>query len=577
MSSKPAKITHRDSLRSCQAALTSLARRVRRLDLPAFGPLFSNLGGSDLADALIGYRVLKNLPEVRVAPDVRRTATIESMLDYDREGLTTFDRRKLPKGQWALFVKSQELLKGWLAGMPRSYKFRAPSGETVETSFGMVDLLLKLEDPDQWRVSLEASHEAAAVCYHNTQLKRLVKGRFRAKHGFLWRSVAKAWAMSVEPDKRSFHTFHRMFVDLCIIQNTSRLSTVPKNAEKDRPISMEPLWNMVAQLSFAYDLREQLYRKTGIDLPSLAALHRSLIRSDKKATVDFSSASNSNWMCVLESLWPQKVVRRLKALRTPICEWDGDYHYYNMLAPMGCGFTFEVMTLTLTALARSLDPHSTVFGDDVIIEADKAQEFMGYASSLGWVVNDKKSFVEGNFRESCGGFHDLSTHQDILSYDFHEITDLYQATTTANKLYQLLVKAQCGQALRKELLSCYCKMIIALPCDTFRAHDTVLETLPDGVVIVPSTLIKPWRTQNKVEALVSSYWHRPVSSGWKWSYTQNVVRPRLDDTADQVYLTAYIKRGSAYDVKSRDKVLSYEMCETASGTPLTRVPLLSFF
>lgn len=573
---KPERVTQRDRLRSAKHAVRKLVSRTQHLALPAFGPALSSLEGPALADAVIGHRIAKNLAVTGVSAELRREHTIEAMLAYDRKGLTTFSYRQLQQPNRGLFLQAKELLALWLRDIPRSYKFRPPSGETVESSFGMTDLLLKLEDPDQWRVSLEASHEAAAVCYHNTQLKRLVKKRFRQKHGPLWGRVAMAWALSVPRHKRAFHTFHRMFVDLCIIQNVSRVSSVPKNAEKDRPISMEPLWNMVAQLSYAYDLREQLYGATGIHLQSLAALHRTLIRHANKATVDFASASNSNWMCVIKSLYPKGVVSKLQALRTPICEYNGEYHYYNMLAPMGCGFTFEIMTLTLLALARVLDKGATVFGDDVVIEAAVAPAFISLTTDLGWVVNEKKSFVEGNFRESCGGFHDLAWGQDILSYDFHEITDLYEATTTCNKLFRLLEAKQCTGELRSLLLSCYCDLIRALPCDTFRDYTSIMEPLPDGVVLVHPTLLNGRTNFGVIEALVAGYWHRPVAVGRKWSYTQSVVIPRVDEIDDQAFLTAYLKRGCAYDVESRDKVLIYDLCEITGGQPLARVPLLSF-
>lgn len=570
------RVTQRDTLLSCNKAIRRLVRRVEHANLPPLGPDFSTLGGSALADALVAHRIKKNLSSKAVPAKERRENTIRSMLHYDREGLTTFDYRTLPQPLRGQLLQAKAWLHKHFAKVPRSHRFRPPSGETCETAFGHVDLLCKLQDPSQWRVSLEASREAAAVCYHNHSLKRIVRSRFRELNPFTWKAMTKRWYGMRTGGNPGFYVFHLMFVDCCSIQNVSRLSTVIKNAEKDRPISMEPFWNMVAQLSYAGDLRDVLRVKLGIDLESRAALHRTLIRHANKATIDFANASNSNWVCVLEWLLPKHMFSKLMALRTPVCEWDGEYHYYNMLAPMGCGFTFEVMTIVLLALSRSLDPGSTVFGDDVIIEKTVAEAFIELTAYLGWQVNNSKSFIEGNFRESCGGFHDLSTGEDILSYDFHEPESLYDVATISNKLFRLLERGQVSSSVRKHLLSCYCELIKLLPSETFREANTVVETLPDGVVLVPVGFSRHWRDAGSVEGLVSGYWQRPVIVTKKWTIRSEVSRPAVLDVTDLSYLACYIRRGKPYDALARKTRVTYDSVMSCCGNPLATVPLLSF-
>lgn len=571
------RITQGDTLQSCNKAIRRLVRRVEHCNFPPLGPSFSSLEGSSLADALIGHRITKNLSSHAVPAKERRENTIRSMLHYDRNGLTAFDYRTLPQPLRGQLLHAKAWLHNHFGLVPRSHRFRPPSGETSETAFGHVDLICKLQDPSQWRVSLEASREAAAVCYHNHLLKRIVRARFREQNPVTWKAMTKRWYGMHKGSNPGFRVFHLMFVDCCSIQNVSRLSTVTKNAEKDRPISMEPFWNMVAQLSYAGDLREVLRVKLGIDLESRAALHRTLIRHANKATIDFANASNSNWTCVLEWLLPRHMFSKLMSLRTPICEYDGEYHYYNMLAPMGCGFTFEVMTIVLLALSRSFDPGSSVFGDDVIIETKTADAFIELTAYLGWQVNSSKSFTEGNFRESCGGFHDLSSGEDILSYDFHEPEHLYDVATCANKLFRLLEKGQISSSLRSHLLSCYCELIRLLPSDTFRENRPDLETLPDGVVLVPRGFEMPRERIGNVEGLVSGYWHRAVVVKKKWTIRSEVSRPAVLDVTDLSYLACYIRRGKPYDALARKTRVTYDSVMSTCGKPLATVPLLSFF
>lgn len=285
-----------------QKAFGELVKGVRSLDIPPFGSKSGNLTGSALADCVVAHRLLKHNPEVALDPAERKKRTIASVLDYDSSGLSSFDYRDVPQPLRGQLLAAREWLHKHFSKVPRSHSFRAPSGETAITAMGDVSLVSKLDDPEQWQVSLEASKEAASVCYHNVAMKRLVKRRFRQVWGPCTKSVSrKHWEAS---HGNAFRCFHRMFLDCCGILNVSRMSTVPKNSQTDRPISMEPMWNMVAQLSFAGDLRRVLRERVGFDLETRADLHRSLVRNPIFATIDFSNASNSNWMCVLKWLLP---------------------------------------------------------------------------------------------------------------------------------------------------------------------------------------------------------------------------------------------------------------------------------
>jgi len=79
---------------------------------------------------------------------------------------------------------------------------------------------------------------------------------------------------------------------------------------------------------------------------------------------------------------------------------------------MGNGFTFELETLVFLGLILGLssDSHKLeaglnvfVFGDDIIVPTEISKDVISMLEFFGMAVNKKKSFVDGPFRESCGG------------------------------------------------------------------------------------------------------------------------------------------------------------------------------
>lgn len=115
---------------------------------------------------------------------------------------------------------------------------------------------------------------------------------------------------------------------------------------------------------------------------------------------------------------------------------DDNYYLPKKISSMGNGFTFELMTLILTAVCRALDPQATVFGDDIIIDRSKSDRLMVVLSSVGLKVNYEKSFTEGPFRESCGAnFH--SEQGYIESYDFEYPETIGDCVLIWNKVVRL--------------------------------------------------------------------------------------------------------------------------------------------
>jgi len=240
--------------------------------------------------------------------------------------------------------------------------------------------------------------------------------------------------------------------------------SVPKTNDKNRGICTQPSGNMALQLathgvlkvvlkkSFDCDLSDQ--QEKNKHLAMIGSLGRKSFtkRSWEFCTVDLSHASNFPWMVVV-LLFPEGVVAWLDLIRSHFMEVSKassnnktyvDKVEKHMCSTMGNGFTFSLMTVLLSAIVKTLyafadlpeyDSHPVygglktwaVYGDDIIIDKSVANALFQTLELLGFTINYKKTFIEGPFRESCGGdFYDgypvrpvfvesLQSRSDIVS------------------------------------------------------------------------------------------------------------------------------------------------------------------
>jgi len=192
----------------------------------------------------------------------------------------------------------------------------------------------------------------------------------------------------------------------------NRIVTVPKNAKTDRVIAIEPTMNMYIQKGLGAMIRRRL-KRVGVNLDCQVlnqhlALQGSL--SGSLATIDLSAASDSISSELVRWMLPPDWVSYIKACRSPFGVLpDGSEHLYRKVSSMGNGFTFELESLIFWALAEaSVDLHGkdrhglAVYGDDLIVPSDCADDLISALSVCGFTTNKSKTFVTGNFRESCG-------------------------------------------------------------------------------------------------------------------------------------------------------------------------------
>lgn len=193
------------------------------------------------------------------------------------------------------------------------------------------------------------------------------------------------------------------------VVNGSKFATVPKSWKTDRGICIEPTLNIYVQRGIGAYIRHRL-KRFGLDLNTQATNQRmaSLAYKRNYATIDLSAASDSlSSELVMKFLHPDWVdllgLCRSGSTKLP----SGSFIELEKWSSMGNGYTFELETLVFYAVCMTLMPiealhDCTVYGDDIIVPAKYAQAVIEALDYLGFRVNKSKSFLAGNFFESCG-------------------------------------------------------------------------------------------------------------------------------------------------------------------------------
>lgn len=577
------------TLDSILSVFDSTVDEIRGLGLPKLGPDFATLNPVELHDALVSHRASAKyeIPNASSA-QLRRETSIQDVISADEEGWSSFDYRRLPHHHRAHFLNARNWLAALFKKFRCSYTARFPSGEGLESQYGDVDLVTKLSGDSQWVCSPDLVDYSVKILLNNRALLVVLKNRYKKLHGDggrlaldrLRRAYIKATPGGGVAGLR-YQMVRFMFRACTKLERVARVTTVPKNNSKDRVISCEAMWTMICQLSFAQDLRNCL-TSIGIDLDSLANLHRALIRTGK-ATIDMRRASDRNFMCVLRELWPPKMSAYLDIIRSGVfvreSKGEVDYHPLRMFAPMGCGCTFEVMTITLLAYTRVLDKGSSVFGDDIIIEQRHASSLIEFLQSVGWLINNEKSFVDGPFRESCGAFADLRTQKLLLSYDFVRPTQLSECYTLAHKVLHLSYALSRDSAVRKILMRCYAELHVYFPRDALRVIDACSLRPSAGLSQVCFFTFERFilesgvRRSTEASRCLATQWQRSVHISM--SRHDIAVTRKPVQAADAVHYLAFLRRGRSYAVPTgRVKVVMIP-CDRETGTAINSVVLAS--
>lgn len=198
-----------------------------------------------------------------------------------------------------------------------------------------------------------------------------------------------------------------------VINPHSVWACVPKSFKTFRGIDIQAGLNVYAQLGVGRYLKERLMR-FGCDLKEGWRRNNrlaSLAAERLLATIDLKAASDSISYGLVKALVSEEWFTLLELLRHDMTEIDGIGPVrLEKFSAMGCGFTFELESIIFLAIARSIVPKSewsniAVFGDDIIVPQKHAHELLKGLELLGFKANAEKSFLGGNFFESCGGHY----------------------------------------------------------------------------------------------------------------------------------------------------------------------------
>jgi hypothetical protein len=267
---------------------------------------------------------------------------------------------------------------------------------------------------------------------------------------------------SAEPLLRSLYAYFGVKLRNVRLVAWNRVIVVTKNWKTGRTIAAEPEGNLPFQLAFDTFVKGCL-RKVGINLSSQRRNQQYAAKAsvdDAEATVDFTMASDTGARLAVHWLYPPKWVELLERFRTPLGRLDpglaSDYPefdkvwQYAKFSSMGNGCTFGLETLIFASLAYAVGSRTIcVYGDDVVVDADKYDDFTRLAKFLGFVVNHEKSYASGPFRESCGEnyyrgtlvtpFYVREWHDEMRKADrCHVVNGLAKVSLPGGKLWTLL-------------------------------------------------------------------------------------------------------------------------------------------
>jgi hypothetical protein len=239
----------------------------------------------------------------------------------------------------------------------------------------------------------------------------------------------------------------------------NRVVTVPKNYKTDRTIAIEPCMNIYVQKGIGRCIRNRL-KRVGIDLDDQTPNQRAARKGSEDgslATIDLSMASDTVSKSLVDFLLPLDWLSALEQSRSAIGVLpSGESLTYQKFSSMGNGYTFELETLIFWAIAQEVccrwsnekDMSVLVYGDDIVVPADKYDPMCKRLWQAGFKPNPLKSFAVGPYRESCGKHYFCGV--DITPFYVRKpVVKLDRLFLCHNNLYRW--SDRCGQDVNEVL------------------------------------------------------------------------------------------------------------------------------
>jgi hypothetical protein len=226
-------------------------------------------------------------------------------------------------------------------------------------------------------------------------------------------------------------------------QRTAGLTMVPKDLGKGREIVPQENDYMYLQKAYQVNTYEWVEKHpltrgfvnfTNQAINGKLALQASADRS--YATLDMSRASNTVTRGEIGVLFDEKYATMLLALRNDQLRISVDgvdeYWSMNMHAAMGSALCFPVEAIVFWGIAKAAlelaeapNRNVYVYGDDLLVPNDYFDVVTSALSEMGHIVNRRKSFHKGGFRESCG----------VDAYEGYSVTPPFRISTRMPSLF----------------------------------------------------------------------------------------------------------------------------------------------
>lgn len=446
--------------------LDFLGAHPKQLDL---GPSFSDLSYTHAVTALQLYRMHKKFekPNDSNAKE-RKERSLLAAITSDASGIEEFfvpgSARIDPYVRHQLYtirLKLHEVINRYRF-CPANLEF--PSGETYVSASGDISLYAKLRDIEQWTCTDECFEMFARIAYNTPMLKYAARRHFSSLKRSL--NTKTIWLRALRLSdgnvhKARFLIFREMLRQVVTFVPGGRFTTVPKSVEVDRVIICEPFCNMIAQRTIEMDVRRIIKEVYDIDLDTSQVLHKLLLSDSDNVTIDLKNASNSVFTAVIDWFMRGTLLHtHLMQSRSEFVSYGKDeWHKMTMLSAMGNGYTFGVMTLLLLVITREFDSFAHVFGDDIIVHKDVASDVVTFLANIGFATNESKTFLQGSFRESCGGF--TVDGKYITSFEIEWAEDAVDAVVLINKVG--IMAHATPSKLRKHLLKLHRDLLDLVP------------------------------------------------------------------------------------------------------------------
>jgi len=283
----------------------------------------------------------------------------------------------------AILARAREIISGCLGKVPSiaALRLRFGPGATTEIKAGLCS--------DQYKLAAQpsCSEELLRSPFFNDLVREMPH----------W---AEAHAVYSDED------IWRLNVSI----KHSKLVFVPKNAKTFRGIMTQPTLNGLLQNAIGDYMSTRLL-KAGLNLAD-QTINQRLARAGSMqghvATLDLKSASDTLSYGLIKNLMPEDWFLLLNETRCRTMQYRSDDPVrLSQFSSMGNGFTFPLESLVFWSLGRAILERNqggilSVYGDDIIISTELVGQLTEVLEVCGFTVNDRKSFVSGPFRESCG-------------------------------------------------------------------------------------------------------------------------------------------------------------------------------